>query len=49
MDMAKSKNVKGTTQQIKGYLAASCTYLGVVAIDANGGCVEVIDRDSWGY
>ena len=49
MDMAKSKNVKGTTPANKEVIyAASYTYHSVVAIDANGGCVEVIDRDELG-
>ena len=49
MDMAKSKNVKGTTPANKEVIyAASYTYHSVVAIDADGDCVEVIDREELG-
>tara|TARA_B100000989_G_C19532008_1_gene470591 strand:- start:2461 stop:7365 length:4905 start_codon:yes stop_codon:yes gene_type:complete len=49
MDMAKSKNVKGTTPANKEVIyAASYSYHSVVAIDADGGCVEVIDRKELG-
>ena len=49
LDMAKSKNVKGTTPANKEVIyAVSFNYHSIVAIDADGGCVEVIDRTELG-
>ena len=49
LDMAKSKNVKGTTPANKEVIyAVSFNYHSIVAIDADGDCVEVIDREELG-